>query len=81
MNEGRQPARARTRAAAGTVLAVTVTLAALGSIGSSSAFADRADAGLPASPTWLRRMLETAPPLANLPRGPVLNRLNRTIAN
>lgn len=74
MNEHKQHAQTRTRAAAGTVLAVTVALAALGSIGGSWSFADPTDPGLPASPTWLRRLLETAPPLAHLPKGPVLNR-------
>jgi polar amino acid transport system substrate-binding protein len=55
------------------VLAVAVALVALGGIGGSWAFADPADTRLPASLGWLR-LLDTAPPLARLPKGPVLER-------
>lgn len=77
MNERKHAGlHSRTRAATGTVLAVTLALSALtalGSIGGSWAFVDPTDARLPASLTWLR-LLDTTPPLADMPKGPVLNR-------
>jgi polar amino acid transport system substrate-binding protein len=63
--------RRASRAAAGTVAAAALALAVLGGIGGSWAFTDPGDARLPASLGWLR-LLDTAPPLAALPKGPVL---------
>lgn len=63
--------RRAARAAALTLAGAAVALALLGGIGGSWAFADPGDARLPASLGWLR-LLDTTPPLASLPKGPVL---------
>ena len=65
--------RRAARSAAGTLMVVAMALAVLGGIGGSWGFAGTGAAGLPASLSGLR-LLDTAPPLLNLPKGPVLER-------